>query len=231
VKESLENGGSVGSAGVDGGGCGPGGVSVRDEEAAVGSGFISDAGLGDDGILVESRPARPGPVDARLWEGLSLDPRWMFGIVTGRLAKASKKGAGLSPSAAGVGVTDLIPTIITGTIRDGVPSPEPFAFSVLSEFVAGWLPKRNILKKFNDSIPFSDCPSAGAPPPRSLPPFLNAVASLPFCRARRKDSKLPSPRLSPATSCASVIACSAFPTKDAAVAAAATDKRRDSMAA
>lgn len=206
VKDGLGKDSKLGSAGVDGGGCGPGGVSER---MGIDAGLISDTGLKElEDVAREclwlSYPeglAGVPPIEACLWLLLSLCRLGTLGRLTGRFAKASKKGAGLSapPSVESLGVTERIPTMITGTIREREPSPDsPLPFPSLL-FV---LPKRNIRKKFNGAISVLSAwlASGGAPPPSSFPPFLRAAARRPFCNARRKDSKLPSPPLSPATS-------------------------------
>jgi hypothetical protein len=100
---------------------------------------------------------------------------------------------------------------------------------LFSAVLASVAPNRNIRKKFTGVKP-PDPAGASASAPISFPPFRSAAARLPFCNARRKPSKLPSTP-DPATSCASENARSVLPTSEAAVAAAATDRSRDSMAA
>ncbi len=135
------------------------------------------------------------------------------------------------------GVTERIPTIITGI------SPAPPDDEVR--------PKRNILKKFIGSTDGS--PLEEDPPPSSFPPFRSAAAKRPDCRLRRNESNDPSVSCEgcggvagvlcsvrvegesgsavSATSWASCIARSSWPTSDAAVADAAADKSRDIIAA
>ena len=133
------------------------------------------------------------------------------------------------------GLIDLMPTIMIGTILPS-PSPSPSWLSPvpprlpdlasLLRLPAG-LPNLNILKKLSGAglLPGASLPSSAA-----LPLCLRADAILPFCSACRKLSNVPSSP-SPATFRASETARWSSPMREAAVAAAATDSRRESIAA
>lgn len=154
----------------------------------------------------------------------------------GKLERASRNGGILSSRSFPLpGLMDLMPTIMMGTILPS-PSPSPSCASPapprLPDLVSPLLlpagdPNLNILKKLSGA---GLLPGASLPSSVVLPLCLRAEAILPFCRACRKLSKVPSSP-SPATLRASETALWSSPMREAAVAAAATDSRRDSIAA
>ena len=210
-------------------------------------------------------------------------------MIRGRFDRASNNGEWMLPSSWLTfwrGVTERMPTMITGTMRlplsafasgDGGPVwdpdvpdasarlllvlllllppllllllllPLPLLLPLLLLLLLFWLlllllppppppssssevlPKRKMRKKLMGEKVASVgllVPSS----PELLPPLRSALARLPFWRARRKLSKLPStPSL--ATSWASAKARSVLPTNEAAIAVAATERCRDSLAA
>lgn len=154
----------------------------------------------------------------------SLSPGDVGGV--GKLDRASMKGGILLSSCPGVfpGLIDLMPTIMIGTI---LPSPSsspslrlvPEALPRLPRRVlvlsSALLPKRNILKKL------SGCWLPARLSLLSPSLFRKAEAILPFCRDCRNVSNVPS----------RVAAGLSSPTREAAVAAAASESSRDSTSA
>lgn len=115
------------------------------------TGAVGEAGTGFGPAVESFRPLAVLPLGgmapavapteaARLCaDDPNLGLRLMLGIGTGRLAKASKNGVGRafpSPSADSLGETDLMPTIITGTIRPPFSCVFPSLFDPFSPFSA-----------------------------------------------------------------------------------------------
>lgn len=88
-----------------------------------------------------------------------------------------------------LGEIDRIPTMMIGTIRPSLSPGCPLAPTIGS--AGSDAPNRNIRKKLRGAPGVPDSPSPSPLPCR------NADAIRPFCRARRKPSKLPSSPLPP----------------------------------
>lgn len=187
------------------------------------------------------------PIDAlRRWLNLVVLGGWRnkpsiasspgAAVGVGKLDNASRKGGMLSSCWLPLpGLIDLIPTMMMGTILPSPSSSSP-SFSLRWAWLPGfasvcWLlfedPNLNILKKLSGcALP----PVVSAPSSLLLPLCLKAEAILPFCSACRKLSNVPSSP-SPATFLASETALWSSPISEAAVAAAATESSRESIAA
>lgn len=132
-----------------------------------------------------------------LWAALS--PEEVNG--GGKLERASRNGGILSSWGAVLGLIDRIPTMIIGTIRPSPSSSSPF-WLLADPGRLAWLPglvsllrfaadepNLNIRKKFSGA---GLAPGISVPSSASLPLCLRADAILPFCKAWRKLSNVPS---------------------------------------